>query len=77
MRELEMLGAVYGVPAIALTLDPVNRKIAEQMIRAHRVISQSEDQPVDEWLRFGETMLTRKPIGDALPPRKPQTRQKD
>jgi transcriptional regulator with XRE-family HTH domain len=61
MKDLELLGAAYGVPAIALTLDPVNRRTAEQLVRAHRILTQSTDQTVDEWLRFGETMLVRKP----------------
>jgi hypothetical protein len=66
MRELELLGTAYGVPAIALTLDPVNRKTAEQLIRAHRILTQSEDSATESWLTFGETMLTRK----VQPPRK-------
>jgi len=60
MRELELLGKAYGVPAIALTLDPVDRKTAERLIRAHRILTQSTEATIDEWLRFGETMLARK-----------------
>jgi transcriptional regulator with XRE-family HTH domain len=65
MKELELLGAAYDVPAILLTLDPVDRQTIERMIRAHRILTLSDEKASDEWLRVGENMLPRKPDHEA------------
>ena len=60
MEELELLGGAYEVPGILLTLDPVDRATIERMIRAHRILTQSDEKATDEWLRVGEQMLPKK-----------------
>jgi transcriptional regulator with XRE-family HTH domain len=66
MKELELLGAAYGVPAIALTLDPVDRAHVDRLIRANRILENAPGDVADAWLLYGERKLRR--------PRKPPAR---
>jgi len=71
MKELELLGRAYGVPAILLTLDPGNRERMEFLMRAHSIIFASDPQNAEAWLSFGEkTIKATPPIDGATSKRR-------
>jgi transcriptional regulator with XRE-family HTH domain len=78
MPELELLGRAYDIPAFALTVDPVNRATADNLIRACRIVTQADARACDAWLTYGEQALLNSnddPVPD--PKRKKPRRRGD
>ena len=62
IKELELLGAAYDIPALVLMMDPIDRETIPRLILAYTLITNATPDALDHWLEYGNKTLPRKEV---------------